>query len=594
MPKTYFIASTVLVSALALVCQSQAQEGSFADYMQPPKDTRMASAARETDTAYELGITAGSVNVEFSNPSGYFGKGMRFYNWAPNGDAANNATYYIGLPLVGTFEKPMEALDLTFMYKPESGAPKKFRIDLSFDGTSDLGSPVNGGVIQLNGTVGQWNRFYIRRLNTATDGFGNTIRPTGFRMRAIQNTDNNYPSFGGVYNPAANLYMDNARVSVPRRLNGFMKITGTTNKNVGTFTLNNTGGVLQYNDWIQNLGNVEVVNVLGFPDLGYSTYASRSSNLVYTYMDGSSVRQFGRSRFAPDLSLVSLNKWIGMGVTGNPSTDRFFAIAGQNYQPNSHMLLRQVTTSVYSHYVRTLNDASGYAAEVPINLGGEQLVAVADLNGDGLDDIITRQGTNLRSRLWNGQSGAWPNTIPVYDAPTTLTTYGYLKVAAVADINDDGVDDLVLNDTVSGDVFTLMTTSGGSTLKWIFQMNVANGEKIHAVTDADNDRFPDIYTTRNIGSGIGEIVIRKLASSGQSVLSVGVLAQYNYDTKKICGIGDINGDGSADVVLVANDAPYYSVTSYLVNPLNRALLIQPTWVTNGSSILRPFYQYSSN
>lgn len=583
--------------AIAVACQSSAQEVAFADYMQPAKETRLANAARDTDPFFEVGITGYNIGVNFGSSDGYFGKAMRFFNWPANGDSANNGTAGLGLPIYATFEKMPEALDLTFMYKPENGAPKKFRIDL-YNGTYwDLGSPTNGGIVQLNGTVGQWNRFYIRRINTATDGYGNIVKPT-FRMMAIQNTDNNFPSFGGVYNTASGISFDNARITTPRRLNGFYKVTGTTNKNIGTFTLSPTGGALQYNDWIQNLGNVDIVNVLGFPNLGHNTnattYTSYSSNLVYTYLDGSSVRQFGRTKVSPNMTQVTLNKWIGMGVTGNSSTDRFFSLNSQKYSPNISTVLRQVTTSVYSHYVRTLNDNSGYAAEVPINLGGEQIVAVGDFNGDAMDDIITRQGGNFRLRTWTNETGSWPNTAPVYSDPSTFSTYGYLKVAAVADINDDGVDDMILNDSVSGDVFTLMTTPSGGNIKWIFQMNVAGQEKIHAVADADNDRFPDIYTTRNIGSSVGEIVIRKLASSGQSVLSVGVLAQINYDTKKICGIGDINGDGSADVVLVANDAPYYSVTSYMVNPYNRALLMQPTWITNGSLILRPFYQYGSN
>jgi len=595
MKDAFFMRVCAVSSAFVLIGVANAQEVPFVDYLQPLRPTKMGFASMDNSAFWNVGVTAYSVGVNFHGP-GYFTDGIKLNNWPTNGDSAQNGKSGLGVPMYGTFPKGMTYLNFTFMYNPETGAPRKYRLDIYNGEYWDYGAPNNGGVITLSGTVGAWSRARLHRLNTSTDGYGNTTKPTATRLVAIQNADNNFPGFGGTYLPAAAITFDTVRITPDRRLSGLFKITGTTNKNLGTILFDKNGGLFQYNDWIQNLGNVDIVNVYGTTNFGNLSTTTFSSNLVYTYDNNGSTRQFGIDRLSSGLNSVGANLWAGMGVSGNPSTDKFFGIHSQAYPGTSAVMLRQVTTGVYTHYFRTMDNSNGYAAEVPVNIGGENIVAMADVNGDGMDDVITRSGTNFKSRVWTGETGTWPNKVPTYAAATTLSIYGYLKVVAVTDLDDDGTDDLLLTDNASGDVFCLLMTPAGGSLKWLFQLNSAMHEKIFAVTDADNDGLPDIYSTRQRTSDlVGEINIRKPAATGMSIASFGKVSDFNYTTLAPAAIGDTNGDGSSDVIMIANDAPYYSLISYLVNPNTRGLLQPSKWISNaGTTQFRPIYFYGDN
>ncbi|MBI1334839.1 MAG: hypothetical protein GC165_18385 [Armatimonadetes bacterium] len=597
MNRTLFIRSLQFVCGFALAGLSMGQEVAFSDYVQPPRATEMSHISMDGTPFYNVGVTAYSVGVSFSDAGGYIGKGVRMYNWPANGDSANNGTAGLGTPLYGNFSRQFETVDFDFWYKPETGAPSKFRIDV-YNGTYwELGSPANGGLVVLNGTVGQYNHFRTRRINTASDGYGNIVKPGAIRMMAIQNSDNNYPGFGGTYNQSAGITFDEVRVSMPRRLNGMYLVRGTTNKDLGSVTFNNVGGLKQYNNWIRNLGNVDIVNVYGTTSFGNLTTTGFSSNLMQTYLDSGGTRQFNLFRPTTDLNGSGTNSWIGAGAVGDGATDKFFGLFGLDYPPNSAVVLRQVVNGgSFNHYIRTLDNNNGYAAETQISLGGEDVVAVADVNGDAMDDIITRKNNVLYVRLWTGKTNSWPFVVPTFAAPTVLTNNGYLKVIAVGDINDDGIDDLLLSDAASGDVFTLMNYPSGTVLKWVFQLNASQHEKIYALADADNDGLPEIYSTRQRpGDNAGEIDIRKMSSTGNAMLSIGSAGTFNYSLYTPCAIGDINGDGSADVAMIKSDAPYYSIVTFLVDPVNRAALRAPQWICNANTpLVRPIYSYGSN
>ncbi len=583
-----------LAFVFGLASHALAQEVSFGDYLQPPKPSDLGHSSMDGNAFYNVGVTAYSVGVNFAS-TGYAGKGFRLYNWQANGDADHNGSSGLGIPLYGKFGRDIPALDVDFMYNPETGAPRKYRIDL-YDGTNwTLGSSANGGLVTLNGTVGAWNRFRIRRVNTASDGYGNAIKPVAFRMMAIQNTDNNYPGFGGTYNTTAGISFDNFRVSLARRLNGVLNVSGTTSKTITATSFTNLGTAFS-NNWIQSLGSSEVVNVYGFSNFGDLNTATQSSNIIYTYLSSPTVRQFNAETLNANLTGISTNKWMGAGVAGDPATDKFFACYQLSYPPNYSCMIRQLGSSTYTHYFRALNDSSGYASEVTLDLGGEPIVAIADVNGDAMDDVITRSGGNYKVRVWTGTSGSWPATRPTFAAPVVYSANGYLKCLAVADLNDDGLDDLVVTDAASGDVFTLVTsTSGTGTLKWLFRLDSSTNQKVLAVTDADGDGFPDIYTSRRTTGSAGEIDILKLNSTGTGVLSFNVTAPFNYTNFQPIAIGDINGDGSADIVMVGNDSPVYTLISYLVNPLTFGALTPSKYVSNANAAMtRPIFGYGSN
>lgn len=578
----------------SFVTSTFAQEGNFADYKQP--DANHILFRKGNDNAGFGGSYLSAFGTaSYSTPSGYYGTGNGISTWPADGNSANNGTAGFVISNLNSADRQPEFYDLNFLYNAPTGSPKRFRVDLFFNdnqGTTKLsiGTLANGGIIELAGT-GTWLKAFSHRQQDLKLGSTYTA-PTELRVVAIQDNNNNYPSFG-TYSTSATLVVDNVRITVPKALSGMYKLSGGTSNDLGLFTFANSGvSVGTFTNWVQTIGNVDIVNVFGQQSVGYR---GSSTEVLYSYVN-SGVRQFSKSSFTQALTALLSSSWLGTGATGNPVTDRFYSTHVWSNGVNSGSLLRQITTSVYSHYIRNFYGNSS-SNEISLDLGGEQIVAVTDINCDGFEDYITRLGTSLRYRLYQGYtlSGSTPSV--TLSAPATLSTYGNLFCFASADVNNDGFNDLILQDTSTGDVFSLICNPSGGTLDWLFTLN--SNEKLLAVADMDNDQIPDVYCKRDFSPTVGKLTIRKMAQDGLSVTTYDLLCEYANATYQPIAVGDINADGAADVVFGGNDSPNYSVYNALVNPspnpLARNVLLGQYWICSaGTPTLRPIYYMGAN
>lgn len=570
-----------------------AQEGAFSDYKQPDRDRLLFKQSFEGPGFFmPTGGTSAPDVLNFGSTEvigvggiqSQVGRGI--WTWPPDGDPSNNGTagFVIQnyLPL-GQSDHMPPYYDINFLCFAQPGCPVKYRIDLfNSNGSLSIGTVANGGIVYLHGIL-EAEFIRCRRTQDLTSA-GTPIRPTEIRFVAIQDESNHYPHVGLTYGTNGILYLDNVRVAEPTRLSGMYKVTGGTANNIGLLTFHNSGiSFGTATNWIQTLGNVDIVNTFGRKDFGGSTFAS---NLLYTSMS-SGTRQYTLTKPTIALNGRQGTTWIGTGVTGNPVTDRYYGLTNLSLGNNFGSLFRQVTTSVYSHYIRNASSGTVNTSEVSVNLGGEQIVALADINGDGMDDFITRKNGKLFARAMQGFSGSSSAQTSLIGAPGMLNSYGNLTCYTVTDFDNNGFDDLLMQDTNTGDVFTMLCSPFGGELHWIFTLN--SNEKLLAATDADNDGFPDIYCKRDVSDTVGNITIRRMKSDGTGVLTYNLLCQYARVTYSPLAVGDVNGDGSADVTFLGNDAPNYSMYNSLVNPLTRNVLGQYWICSAGTPNLRPIY-----
>jgi hypothetical protein len=243
-----------------------------------------------------------------------------------------------------------------------------------------------------------------------------------------------------------------------------------------------------------------------------------------------------------------------------------------------------------------------FDAYEPTFMGGVR-VAVADMNGDGIPDIITAPGgvqvtlVNVNGALvpsFNFAAGRAPQ-IKVFSGlngsllddflayPSTFTAGVFV---AVADVNGDGKPDIIAAPDATGlsghtnvrVFFNNHLINTGAALTPDLEFNAYNprfggGVRI-AATDLNHDGFADIITAPGIWSGPDVRIFdgQTLVNSGTASM-IGEFDAYNplYFGGVFVSAGDVNGDGVPDIVTGTNgnggpEAKAFSGTSVLGNP----------------------------
>jgi FG-GAP-like repeat/FG-GAP repeat len=179
-------------------------------------------------------------------------------------------------------------------------------------------------------------------------------------------------------------------------------------------------------------------------------------------------------------------------------------------------------------------------------------IAAVALSGSGTPDmVVSNFGSGTASVFMHD-----PANPGKYLAATTLTTGGQPNQVVAADINGDGKPDLVFADlSTSGNAIVLIqsATAAGT---FAAPLNLSTGAMTSsvAVGDLNGDGKPDIVTANFDSNGNnGSVTIFFQNASSPGTFAAGVSFPAGAQPQSV-RIADVNGDGLPDLI-VANRGP---------------------------------------
>ncbi len=176
-------------------------------------------------------------------------------------------------------------------------------------------------------------------------------------------------------------------------------------------------------------------------------------------------------------------------------------------------------------------------------------VAIGNFNGDGVPDVVVTDATPFIQRarvlLGNGTGGFTESgSSPVGFGP---------EAATVADLDGDGIDDVVTSDsfsffnTVRFSVSVLLSNGNGG-FRSRTTHTVGGGPVSGAAGDLDGDGDIDIAVSNVITGDVSLFV----NNGGGAITSAGTVAPVSFPQTP--AIADIDGDGRNDLAVAGRDA----------------------------------------
>lgn len=239
-----------------------------------------------------------------------------------------------------------------------------------------------------------------------------------------------------------------------------------------------------------------------------------------------------------------------------------YAVYAGDFNRDGKLDFLAITASPFVAAVLYSGDGSGSFTPGPMRQVPGRGLVLADVNGDGIRDLITTVGANLSVML--GRSDG--SFAPSQQIPSSLNNHDAL--VSVADINGDGIADLVLT-TASG----IEVLQGTGNLNFgPPQRGTAGSVSANAlvVNDFNNDGIQDVIA----GTAGGIVLLKGNASSNFATTTT-------FDTGKAINgmlVGDFNGDGLADLLVLQ---PSSTVQTFFGTSMG-SLGIGPTQTLSGA------------
>lgn len=284
-------------------------------------------------------------------------------------------------------------------------------------------------------------------------------------------------------------------------------------------------------------------------DIAVSNYGNdRVSVLVNTTVPGSYVPSFADQQTFLTQSGPTGVIADDLNLDGKPDL-----IVANNAQPS--LTVRMNTTVAGASTVTFTPNRNVSVSGMP------QAIAVADINGDGRNDMVVTLSNASKVEVFLNVTPANATT-PTFIGMTTFNVGGNPRSVTTADFNADGRPDLAVANHDSETVSVLLNTTpiGATTPSFATQVSYQTGPQPHTVAagDLDGDGKPDLV----VSSFSTEFVSVLLNATVTGAAAPDFVPRFEFEVdsgNRGVSLGYLNDDNRLDIVSTNNNAFTISV-----------------------------------
>ncbi|MAE87917.1 MAG: hypothetical protein CMB80_34600 [Flammeovirgaceae bacterium] len=352
-------------------------------------------------------------------------------------------------------------------------------------------------------------------------------------------------------------------------------------QNVSTVSTSNFVQVTSINTIDNNLKPVNTVatecfdlNGDGLPDLVFSS-EERTSKQIFIYENTSSG---GTISFNPLTPFA-----LPLDNDGNSLGPRVFKLSDLDLDGKPEIIVSQTANFINEIFIyrNTSNGGISFDSSNPIRIavtGANKTgtLDIADLDNDQLPDIVTAPYASASSRVFILKNSSINGSIS-FGSTTTLSTSATWLNIQLADINNDGFNDIVYNSTSA----VRIALNSGTTGNFNFS---ASDESSFSVPGAFGLAAGDINGDGNIDIAVSSTannitILENLGTSTPSPSFTISSVSTDFNTRNV-QIADYNGDAKPDIGFThRSEDTAFGFFSVLINRNCISPVISPSGLT---------------